>query len=663
MVLRPAHAPLRPLRAGLICSLLVPTLLQVAAAAPQAREGSALAPTVDEAAEAPSAALFLDIAAKRLGADPAEVQLQHLEGPLRLLETGLTLYVRAALHGEERAVVALDPRGFEHDLELALARERQVAEALHGKRTRRLDEALLEAGGEPVDVMVWLEAPDTDPIRAAHAELSAELDRFGELDRDAAEAQGDQLERQVSDVIAPVTEAFADDARAEGLVVLAADRLVPVVFLRADAAQLAALEQDARVLSIDDANGTFTERMNVARAEVRADVVHTSWGGNRGAGVRVGVVEGGRVCTGNGNLSVSGARQSGPTTDHVTGVASCIKSTHPLHQGIAPDAILYSANGAGNLSSSSEAINWAIGRGCRILNLSYGAATPGATVSAFDRYLDSVVRNAACTITIACGNSGDYAGDPGAGYNAIAVGNFNDRGASAWSGEFMSATSSWRNPTTGVETPQVAAPGSVITMLDCAGGAGYTRSGTSFSAPIVAGCAALMMNDQPVLGMWPEAVRAILMATAWHNIEGASTLSSRDGAGGVDARAAWRVASRGVAGYRYGVLQYGSFSGSWYHAQTSFASAGQRVRCVVSWDSAPEGGAGYDVNQLKADFDLFVYGPDGAFVAAAGTVLQPFEVVEFTAPRSGNYQLRLRRRRFSGAYEYFGTAMTISSDQ
>lgn len=663
MVLLSITPLVRSLRASLFVSVLVPAALPVGVAAPVVAQRVAVAPMVEADSGVPSEERFLAIAAERFDAVAADVQLQHLEGPINLVESGLTLYVRAALHGEERTVISLDPSGREHDLDMALAQERRLATALRGKRTRRLEDALAAAGGEPVDVMVWLDAPDTDGIRAAIAELTVELDRFGEMDLAAADAHSDRLESQVNETIAPVTAAFADEAQQAGLEVLAADSLVPVVFLRLTQEEVLQLEGDERVLSLDDAGGEYTERMNVARREVRADSVHSNWRGNRGAGVRVGVVEGGRICTTNSNLVVSGTRQSGLTDAHVTGVASCIKSTHPLHRGIAPDARIYSANGAGGLADSSQAINWAIGRGCSILNLSYGAAVPGATVSAFDRYLDSVVRNTGRTITIACGNSGQYAGDPGAGYNAIAVGNFNDRGSSSWWGEFMSPSSSWRNPTTGVETPQVAAPGSAITMLDCFGGAGYTTSGTSFSAPIVAGCAALMVSDQPVLGMWPEAVRAILMATAWHNIEGASTLSSRDGAGGVDARAAWRVADRGVAGYRYGVLRYSSFSGSWYHAQTSYASAGQRVRCVVSWDSTPEGGAGYDVNQLKADFDLFVFGPTGTFVAASATVLQPFEVVEFTAPQSGNYQLRLRRRRFSGNYEYFGTAMTVSSDQ
>jgi hypothetical protein len=299
------------------------------------------------------------------------------------------------------------------------------------------------------------------------------------------------------------------------------------------------------------------------------------------------------------------------------------------------------------------------------MNLSYGERNPGPTVTAFDRYLDWVVRNQARTLTIACGNSGTlsgYAGNPGAGYNAIAVGNFDDRGSAGWSGEVMNPSSSWRNPTTGVEPPQVAAPGTRIQMLSCSGGTNYLANGTSFSAPIVAGAAALMQSARPSLGSFPEAVRAILMATAWHNIEGATALSSKDGAGGINAKSAWAVAYR-TGSHAYGTLRSTSFGHvNQYVAQRTFATAGQRVRCALSWNSTPSGAPSYSTNNLLADFDLAVYRPDGILVAYSTRALQPFEIVDFVAPTSGFYEVWIYRRRFNGTLEYFGTAMTVSAD-
>lgn len=616
----------------------------------------------------PSAERFREVAAERLGVVGDALHLEELEGPIVLSDAGLTLYIRKAVDGERmHTVVALDEQGKVHDLEAAFALDRGLAEQRRGKLTIALDQELRARPGESLDVMVWIDAPSVDDLRRASADMVTDLDRTGNLSREIAEFHQAELTRTVSERIAPLTDAFAERMRAESREVLGADELVPVVFLRLSPTEIGELLRDPGVLSIDYAGGDYGPRLDVARGEVRADFVHVNPAGNTGEGVRVGIIEGTRVCTSNPYLTVSGTRNSGgPTGAHTTGVASCVKSTHPTHRGIAPGAQIYSANGAGNLSNSAAAINWAVGRGCRILNLSYGAKNPGPTVTAFDRYLDSVVRSSALTIAIACGNSGNaagYAGDPGAGYNAIAVGNFTDQGNAAWLAEGMASSSSWRNPTTGVETPQVAAPGVNIRMLSCDGGINYQASGTSFSSPIVAGVAALMMSEKPVLGSCPEAVRAILMATAWHNIEGASELSSKDGAGGVDAKAAWAVASRGADSFGHGVLTSSSFSSSGLvTVQRSWATAGQTVRCALSWDSTPSGGAGYDIDVLKADFDLYVYRPDGLLIAISSRALQPFEILKFTAPVSGHYTLKIMRRSFLGTTEFYGTAMTTNWD-
>jgi subtilisin family serine protease len=194
-------------------------------------------------------------------------------------------------------------------------------------------------------------------------------------------------------------------------------------------------------------------------------------------------------------------------------------------------------------------------------------------------------------------------------------------------------------------------------------GFSYVSNGTSFSSPMVAGEAALVVSRHAALKSWPEAVRAIVMATAWHNIEGAAALSGMDGAGGIDARAAVLVTGRGRGyGFQYGTLTASSFDNSGFvTTQSMYIPAGRTARACLSFDSVVSG-SNYASDVLVSDLDLYVYNPAGQLVAWSVSGIQPFEMVQFTAATSGTYQVRVRRYRLGSTYEYYGTALSVSTD-
>src|SRR5262249_53751265 len=144
------------------------------------------------------------------------------------------------------------------------------------------------------------------------------------------------------------------------------------------------------------------------------------------------------------------------------------------------------------------------------------------------------------------------------GYNVITVGSFDDRGTAGWSDDVMSQFSTRLDPASlhsDRQKPEVAAPGENITSTSThSPWNDFTSSGTSFAAPMGTGTAALMMRANGSLSVWPEALKAILMATAVHNIEGDDRLSDVDGAGGIDAKGAADVA-RSISG-KWGARGY-----------------------------------------------------------------------------------------------------------
>jgi hypothetical protein len=341
-----------------------------------------------------------------------------------------------------------------------------------------------------------------------------------------------------------------------------------------------------------------------------------------------------------------------PNVDqHATATAGMVASQHSTYQGIAQGVALFSANATDYSDANlSAAMDWAAAN-VHIINNSWGGNAGSGNLNVHDRHLDHIVRNTWHTVTVAAGNDGPsgYVGSPAKAYNVISAGNFDDSGTLTWTGDTMNSSSSYLDPSTGVDKPEVAASGTSITSTtNVSPWIGNVGSGTSYAAPMVTGEAALLMERNTWLESWPEPVKAIVMASALHNIEGASRLSEIDGAGGVDMRAAFHIVDRGWFDGREVT------STSFPYSLTIQASAGEVVRAAIAWDSNPN--ASYTTDPLEADIDIEIYGPGGAFVTGSYSGANPFEIVEFTAATTGNYELRVIKYAFTGTAEYVGAA-------
>lgn len=265
-----------------------------------------------------------------------------------------------------------------------------------------------------------------------------------------------------------------------------------------------------------------------------------------------------------------------------------------------------------------DAYSWSLfSAKARIVNHSYGfqrdprievgpgrfLRVPPSRPYYLDQIVDFYSRNAATTHVQAVGN--DKSSVVGwLGYNSIKVGGFDHATTSSWADDRwwedpseptrgstflnppLSVTSAGGNLVTVVsdrELPELVAVSvdrvSPKTVYPLPTGPdsndlGATGTGTSFAAPQVAAVAALVMEEAPYLRVWPEAVKAILMASATNPIfrtngSGAGSIPDfgeirgvgvqytddrKTGAGGISAAAAVSV-TRGSSGrVRYGKL-------------------------------------------------------------------------------------------------------------
>jgi subtilisin family serine protease len=544
--------------------------------------------------------------------------------------------------------------------------------------------------------MIWLHEPEM----AQAAALAEVFDTTTPLDEnpEAVDAYLAELDTQRANVVATLVEPMTTKLMDLGLTDVLSAELSPVLFVTLDPSHVQTIAHWPEVAEISllpvladpedetdlvlypeteaDALLSAPEALSDPNLNIADDAIWVHIARQRGytgRGILIGQVEiDGRVDTAHASLR-SGISQdttytcSSPGT-HSTGVAGMMRSNHSTHTGIAVGATLRAAgscasryNVGGELFNRTDAtIRW----GAMSVNHSYGETLYSSSrrkyPTSFDKFYDQKVYFSRRVMVIAGGNEcGTYSSrtclvsSPAMGYNVLTVGAFDDRNTATWYDDRMSSFSSYVDPlsTNGDRNkPEIVAPG---TNIYGPYPRGYWKdwSGTSFSAPIVTGVTALMAQANSNLKSYPEAVKAILMATAGHNIEGNSANSTSDGAGAINALWAVEI-SRGTNG-GWGRYSW-TCSTSSRTVQTMSLIRGKRTRVALVWAQPPTYGS-YSYRP-SADLDLRVRDSAGRTVASSSSYDNTYEVVEFTPTTTGNYSIYVANFRCSQAPNYLAWA-------
>ena len=310
-----------------------------------------------------------------------------------------------------------------------------------------------------------------------------------------------------------------------------------------------AADDDVSYIALDapvvaTAAGAPVSYPSLANAYPTVDAAQAAWSlGYTGAGVGVAVIDSGGTAAPDFGSRLTQVLLPGQTTSvdangHGTFVASLVAgaSTDGRFVGIAPGASLYAVDVAGpngTLYSSDVIVglDWvaanAVANRIRIVTISLSDTTASSYLTSA---LDAAVERLWLSGIVVVASAGNLGPDsmlyaPGNDPFAITVGATDTAGTASTADDFLATFSSRGVTQDGFAKPDLVAPGRRIAGLLPAGttlgqqapaanivAPGYaTMSGTSFSAPQVAGAAALLLQAHPE---WtPDQVKWLLANT------------------------------------------------------------------------------------------------------------------------------------------------------
>lgn len=291
------------------------------------------------------------------------------------------------------------------------------------------------------------------------------------------------------------------------------------------------------------------------------------------------------------------------------------------------------------------------------------------------KWVDHVAYKHDVHFVVAAGNTNNspdgYVVSPGMAYNAITVGNYENEDAygndcvmnsyapSTLDDQFLDDEYFRMNDTSCYKTysgqykPDIAAPGTNITYGD------LSNSGTSFSAPQVAGIVAQLCSKYPSLLTQQNTMKAVLAASAMYWVPGENVYAThkpqeKQGAGAVNSRAAYAVLAGGK------LVNKTLASTTHYYTKTiTLPSNYTYLRVAVAWIKKNAAGSQYcdldsagasDNYQNLANLKLEIFegeGTNGLRIVSTDLTNNNLELAQFEVDGGGTYTIRITNNSYN----------------
>lgn len=447
---------------------------------------------------------------------------------------------------------------------------------------------------DTIPVSIWLNEVDSEVVEAValkktglNRELIRQLSTSGQNDLLTADAVDMYIaaEREIyKRMQAQAHQAFVADyaflKTATSVETAFMSLYAPMILVELTKAQIQTLAKDETVISLSYAPDVDIEcSMNTAISLVRADYLRDKTESPyNGTGIKIGMYESAVPDISNLDyadmfsdkvhlLRTQYGNAAQLDIEHATAVASIMVSVDESYMGIVPQAELYCINYANfyqDLESLLDADVNIINMSAEISSSPYFDEKEYGLYTTYEKWTDHIALNHSVHFVVSAGNTNmenysDYEDrgkvtHPAMAYNVISVGAIDDRNTIAKEDDILADYSSYAQELGTPNKPDLVAPGTLIStapfpsakfpylelLKEYYPDIDSSVSGTSFSAPIVTGIVAQLLQQYPPLKVQQDLVKAILTASIGHDVHHYSTnqTSAFDqfGAGVVDAR-------------------------------------------------------------------------------------------------------------------------------
>lgn len=559
-----------------------------------------------------------------------------------------------------------------------MSTEANLFKKANGKIHPVLQKQLKEIpSGGNIEIAVWLNIPMEEPVKTKFT--PEQLATMPPEIREYRTFQKERIRRATRSVT----------VEAANLEVTRTSELIPLFFANASQRAIDFLARQNLVAAIFFDDRSYVEDLDESLQMSGAASANAQGVTHLGQGVKAAVWENAPdVLT---NLTIEDYFDpTVPNTSwHSRLVCGIVKNKEPNKpKGYAPKCKLYSANLSG--ADSLAPLEWAVvTKECTVINQSFHSHADqiNGTLQLSDCVTDALALHYPYpTIVQAAGNIGqptDTSTPPDReyvnhkGFNGVTVGNHDNHRPPQ-----IAASSTYRNPNSihgDRELPVICALGRKISAVGV-----IDKSGTSFASPAVAGSVALLQSTNSLLKYWPEACRAILLASAKTNVDGGTwyedlrkipRVDQKDGTGALNAYEAIGIVRKPYVANPVIPVYRGWDTGRL--DATSFDSNGQSIlewkikipekkrhlKVALAWNGNADrlklGLFQIHYSILEMDLDIFIYDDKQQLVATSASFDNSYEIADYIGKPGQTLTVKIRKWKSDpNAWTYFGIAWT-----